>query len=100
MANVINVILVIVGIFLTIVGIDYLIKVFFRELFSYHKKSNDDAMQQFNKIFDKFPEVMMKTIKGVMKLEDDKEKERMTRKYKDLEKELNEEDIDDWSLKD
>lgn len=96
MANVMNAILVIVGIFLTIVGIDYLIKTFFKELFSYHKKTNEDAMKQLGKMFDKFPEVMEKTISGVMKLEEDK----MKKDYKEENVKNEEKDIDDWSLKD
>lgn len=97
MVNAINPVMVIVGIFLTIVGIDYLIKTFFKELFSYHKKTNEESAREIEKIFDKFPEMMVKTINGVTQLEEQKAKERVKDFY---EKKKEEKDIEDWSIKD
>ena len=97
MVNVINAILVVVCIFLTIIGIDYLIKTFFKELFSYHMKTNEESAREIEKIFDKFPDMITKTINSVTQLEEQKAKERVRDFY---EKKKEEKDFDDWSVKD
>lgn len=97
MVNVFNAFLVVVGIFLTIIGIDYLIKIFFKELFNYHKKTNEESVREIGKIFDKFPDMITKTINSVTQLEEQKAKERVRDFY---EKKKEEKDIEDWSIKD
>lgn len=96
MTNIMDVVMVIVTILMTIIGIDFIIKHFFDSLYGYRKKTNDDAIDAIGKVFDKMPDLMFKTVKSIMELEEKKEKDYGRIKFEE------EKDIDnvDWSVKD
>ena len=69
----------------TVIGVDFLIGKVFEKLLNYQEKRETKAIETVNKIFDKLPDVMMKTVEGV--------EEYVAKKNKPTFKEVDDEDL-------
>ena len=86
---------IIVTIFMLVIGIDYLIRRFFEALYEHNKKSNKDAIQTIKEMFNEFPKLMLETVQGIKKIEEEEDEKRNERFQERMKR-----DIEDWSSKD
>ena len=69
MAQIVNMVGIYVAIVISVISIDWLIGRFFLAFEKHQKKSNEEAVKVIKDLFNDFPTMMEKTIKGVMKAE-------------------------------
>lgn len=69
MTQIVNMVGIYIAIVISVVSIDWLIGRFFLAFEKHQKKTNEEAVSLIRKLFDDFPAIMEKTIKGVMKAE-------------------------------
>lgn len=86
---------IIVTIFMVVIGIDYLIRRFFEALYEHNNKSNRDAVRTIKEMFNEFPKLMLETVQGIKKIEEEEDEKRNERFQERMKK-----DIEDWSKKD